>query len=362
MSEEQSLTEIIEAAVAENSLENTQSNTTEENSEHIDDSDTFVESLVNGADLDEVDEEMNEFLRELDTEDTEDSDSDTDEVDEDLVEDDNDGGSDDDNSIVVKVDGQFIEVSVDELKSGYQRQADYTRKAQALASEKEEFQETVQQFQETISSLEELDATWNENPVQVLAHFAANTDNPTQAVSMLIRELAVSNLLSQEFMDVFGITPQVRQTWSEQSEIETLRKTAYRAETENQTKAEKEEYQSAVDAAIAEYDAQIDSILDNEGYDLTVKQRNAFRQRLAGYARENEITNLKVAYKAMKLEDGDNKRKLAERATSRAKQKKAASVVTRSGSGARGSAAVEDNEQDLTSIIRQAMRDAGGDA
>jgi hypothetical protein len=37
----------------------------------------------------------------------------------------------------VKVDGEEMQVSVDELRNGYQRQADYTRKTQELAAERE---------------------------------------------------------------------------------------------------------------------------------------------------------------------------------------------------------------------------------
>ena len=38
----------------------------------------------------------------------------------------------------IKVDGKDYEVGIDELKSGYQRQADYTRKSQALAQQRKE--------------------------------------------------------------------------------------------------------------------------------------------------------------------------------------------------------------------------------
>ena len=37
----------------------------------------------------------------------------------------------------VKIDGEEMQVSVDELRNGYQRQADYTRKTQELAAERE---------------------------------------------------------------------------------------------------------------------------------------------------------------------------------------------------------------------------------
>ena len=41
----------------------------------------------------------------------------------------------------VKVDGEEQEVSLDELRDGYQRQSDYTRKTQELASERKRLQQ-----------------------------------------------------------------------------------------------------------------------------------------------------------------------------------------------------------------------------
>ena len=38
----------------------------------------------------------------------------------------------------IKVDGEELEVGIEELKNGYQRQADYTRKSQALAEQRKE--------------------------------------------------------------------------------------------------------------------------------------------------------------------------------------------------------------------------------
>ena len=40
-------------------------------------------------------------------------------------------------SYTVKIDGREERVSLNELQNGYQRQADYTRKTQELASERE---------------------------------------------------------------------------------------------------------------------------------------------------------------------------------------------------------------------------------
>jgi len=46
--------------------------------------------------------------------------------------------AEEDLTYTIKVDGKEIEVDIDELKNGYQRQADYTRKSQALAEQRKE--------------------------------------------------------------------------------------------------------------------------------------------------------------------------------------------------------------------------------
>lgn len=326
--ENQSLTEIIqESLAADPVVDNPEIDVTES----IEDTEALVDELINGVD---------------DSEDIEEDESDAEE-----------GEDSDLERYKVKVDGEVVEVTVDELKAGYQRQADYTRKAQALAAEKQEFETTVGQFGETLQTLQQLDTAWEENPVQVLAHFTANTANPTQAVALLIKELATAGMLERDFMEMFGITPDVRQGWSKESEVNNLKKRVSQTETEQSQKLNELAYEQEVQKALAQYETQIDEILESEGLDLTVKQRNAFRSRLAQYAHDNELTNLKAAYKALKYEDTQKKRALAQKSAERAKQKKNASVVGRSGSGVKGAAPVEDNT-DLNAVIRAAMQEA----
>lgn len=79
----------------------------------------------------------------------EDGEGEDDEGDEDEADEDAEDGEDDDSdeepdedaepTFKVKVNGEEIEVNQSELLAGYSRQADYTRKAQALASERKEF-------------------------------------------------------------------------------------------------------------------------------------------------------------------------------------------------------------------------------
>jgi hypothetical protein len=299
--------------------------------EEVDETESLVDELINGI---EDDEDLDE------AEDLEDSDED----DQDLE------------KYQVKVDGEVVDVTVEELKAGYQRQADYTRKAQALAAEKAEFESTVSEFSETLETLQHLDSTWEQDPSEVLAHFAANTENPTHAVALLIKKLATANLLDRDFMETFGITSDVRSEWAKESEVENLRKRANETDNEKSKRLQEAEYEAEVNRAIAAYDQQIDEILDAEGLELTVKQRNAFRARLAGYAHDNELTNLKAAYKALKYEDSQKKQAIAKKSVERAKQKKAASVVGRSSSG--GSAAAIEDNSDLSAVIRAAMEEA----
>ena len=77
----------------------------------------------------------------------------------DLVEDDQEQALDEPSTYTVKVDGKDVEVTLDELRSGYSRQADYTRKSQVLAEQRqkadEELAATQQERQRYISQLEQ---------------------------------------------------------------------------------------------------------------------------------------------------------------------------------------------------------------
>lgn len=254
----------------------------------------------------------------------------------------------------VKVDGETFEVTLDELKAGYQRQADYTREKQALKREVEEFQATQAEFSETIGAIQQLDEAWEENPIQVLAQFTANTQNPTQAVALLIKELAAANLLDRSFLEAFGVTPDIQQQWAQENEVERLRNTTSKTESAREAELRQAKMDLEVQKAIAEYDRQIDDIIISEGMNLTVAERKEFRQKLARYASENELTNLKAAFKALKYEESQSKKVLAKKTAERARQKKATSVSARSGTSE--GAPIQDTS-DLQSVIMAAMKD-----
>jgi len=259
-------------------------------------------------------------------------------------------------TFTVKVDGEAFEVTLDELKAGYQRQADYTREKQALKREIEQFESVKEELSETISGVQQLDEAWEENPVKVLAHFTANTQNPTHAVALLIKELAASNLLDQAFLEAFGVTPDVQRQWVQESEVEQLRGRAERNTSERDYELQTTKMELEVQKALAEYERQVDDIIASEGMDLTVKQRNEFRQKLAKYASDNELTNLKAAYKAYRYEETQKNKALAKKTAEKAKQKKAASVSARSGAPVDAGTPIQDTS-DLQSVIVAAMKE-----
>lgn len=319
----------------------TELNPTEDNQE--------VEEVDVEPGIDVGDEE--DFLEDLlkTDEDTETDEEDTEE--DDSEEEDTTNGE----TYVVKVDGKKFEVTLDELKAGYQRQADYTREKQALKAEAEEVESAKTEFSEQISALQELDTAWDDNPVTVLTHLATNTENPTQALAMMIRDMAALNVLDPAFLEMFGITPSIQSNWRQEQELESLRSQQTKVASSKEAELENAKMEIEVQKAIAEYDSQIDDIIENEGYNFNTKQRTAFRTQLAQYAADNDLTNLKTAYKAFKYEESEKKKKLAAKTVEKAKAKKATNVVTRSGSG-QGNP-VQDTS-DLSAVIRQAMKDS----
>lgn len=116
------------------------------------------------------------------------ADSDSEEDDSELDEDESDeeGTQElpDDLTVKVKVDGEEVEVTLAELRNGYSRTSDYTRKAQALAEERKAFQseaETIrmeraqyaellpmlqQQLMQQASAEPDWDILYNEDPIE----------------------------------------------------------------------------------------------------------------------------------------------------------------------------------------------------
>lgn len=95
----------------------------------------------------EIQDESSEEVSEEEDESIEDEEESEEELDE--YEDEEEPGLN--TTYAVKVDGEEVEVSLDELISGYSRQSDYTRKTQELASKRNEMEQLQQQWASEIS-------------------------------------------------------------------------------------------------------------------------------------------------------------------------------------------------------------------
>jgi hypothetical protein len=104
---------------------------------------------------DEATEEETEEVEETESEDVDDDESE--ESEEEEVEDEDESES---TVYTVKVNGQDVEVSEDELIKGYSRQQDYTQKTQQLAEYKRQMDAAAQQMQQEVAQTQQMRAQY----------------------------------------------------------------------------------------------------------------------------------------------------------------------------------------------------------
>jgi hypothetical protein len=309
-----------------------------------------------GSELDE--EDSDDEAEGVEPEDDVEAETDTDESDE---SDEEDEEPVDDNPVLeetftVKVDGEEVEVTVREALEGYQRREDYTRKTQELAEARKAFEGEIQEYAEVFENVTAFEEAWEENPTGVLARLTAGTDNPTHALVLTIKELAVAGELEKGFLDTFGIDDDLIKEWSRDVELNSLRGQVNKSKAASESERADVEHQRSVQEAIAAYEQAIDDIIDDEGLQLDATGREAFKREVAGYAAANNLTNLKAARKAMLFDESQKKQAVAVKTRERAKQKKQTSAVTRKGSTGAGSP-VGNDPSDLRSVIESTMRE-----
>lgn len=260
----------------------------------------------------------------------------------------------DTNDFIVKVDGEEYKVTLDELKSGYSRQAHYTKSMQSLKEERESFQKEISQYQETLEQLSSLDTAWESNPVSVLTNLLSSTENPSYFLGLVIKEAAANDLLTPEALQYFGIDRETKNVWAQETEMDRLKKQLAEREDVERLRQEQELdkiQESKVKDAIQVYDNQITDIIQTEGLDLpTVRDRQEFKVSILTYANENGILDLKKAYAAMMYENSRAKGKVAN------PKKQATKVVSRKSAGGSSVSQVS-NPKDLRSLIQDTMKD-----
>lgn len=155
----------------------------------------------------------------------------------------------------------------------------------------EQPQHAAAEVRAVLETLAHLDNAWSEDPAMVLAHFAANSEQPLATIGRTLALLVAGEVISIDELGVLGIDP------AEFVELVELLK--------NENPAQVMAYQAQVREAIRIYDQQIDEILAGTTTNFDEQQRQAFRSQLAAFASSNNLTDLKVAYRLMKAEGVD---------------------------------------------------------
>ena len=116
--------------------------------------------------LQEETEEAEEAVEEFEAADEDQSDGEVDDVEEEVDD------SETDNVYTIKLDGEEHEVTLEELRNGYQRQADYTRKSQSLAEQRKTYEANLEAVQTERGQYAEALELLSKGQESVLAQFA----------------------------------------------------------------------------------------------------------------------------------------------------------------------------------------------
>jgi len=212
------------------------------------------------------------------------------------------------NTYAVKVDGENQEVSLEELRDGYQRQSDYTRKTQELASERKR----LQQAEAIVSSLE-----------------ADPNGTLTALADAFGVQVGSSNTGGDDSYDTWGDTepdPTEQRIANLETQIAQQNRLQRRQQTEKQVEGLKDQY--------GDFDA----------------------QELYQHALTHKIGNLEAALTHMRYGDVAEKASKLEKEQERTDAKRDATVVEPTGSKQTG--AVKDSTVLKPNSIRQAFEDA----
>jgi hypothetical protein len=208
--------------------------------------------------------------------------------------------------IIVLPDG--TEVSV---KEATLRQRDYTRKTQALAEERKQLESEKADAAQAVEYVNNLSQRWEENQAEVVSGFVASTEDPTLVLSQVIVELAKAEKLDPKFLETFGITPEVQAKWSSevkgQTELAEVKARLSKFEQERAAIEETNAQKAQEEALVAEYDRQWQEIAKANNLAGDPNKEIEAKLELLNYALENEVPNLKAAWKALQFEKSQAK-------------------------------------------------------
>lgn len=180
-----------------------------------------------------------------------------------------------DKYVKVKVDGSELDVPIKEALSGYQRQADYTRKTQELATQRESLQ-----FAQTIAQALEQDPT---GTIELLGrHYGTGNPSVNQQPSV------------PEFAD-----PLEQQVWEMNQKIQSFEQIQAQAQLEKEINRLSTQYQDfnaseVINNALRMGTDNLEAVYKQMSYDRLLQEVNTYRQaNNIAVTKEQEIIDAK---------------------------------------------------------------------
>lgn len=167
-------------------------------------------------------------------------------------------------------------------------QSDYTKKTQALAEQRKQFDTEREQIVTAYNQMRDYYEDRVKNPTNWVAEIASQSEKPTAVLAGAIYDLAQQGLLDKEFVEAFGIESGVVASTAKESktdaELRALREKLERREIEEQ---ERERMQQTV----ARYQSEWAQIKQDYGLSFdTPDAETAAKRELLTFATERKLT------------------------------------------------------------------------
>jgi hypothetical protein len=278
----------------------------------------------------------------------------------------------------VTVDGEEVQVNLDELTKGYMRQAKFTRSQQQLADERREVESLREEVAEFVTAvtdnpIEFVTEVSTGAPDQVVADFAANQQDPTEFALKLIATLHSRNVLLPELSQLFidagvDLNRIAVLTETERRSTQKERQAQREAEEKAQREAERAQNQ-AQEAAVARFEREWEAL--KEDLDLGFEDQSAEEAAIAEiveYCVSRGITDLSMAWTKVNERKNRQAEKLAARKAAKTQRAAAQQPASGRSSAGRLPAPEEDNtifkkpndKDPLRSAIYAAIKDPTG--
>lgn len=196
--------------------------------------------------------------------------------------------------VIVLPDGSQVNVRESAL-----RQADYTRKTQQIAEERKKVEAKQVELDGVLESFE----TWYQeraaNPDRWISEIAKSLPDRslrTQTVARVLKDLAESGYLEDDFVSMFGLTSGPAVEFAKEPEEDRVS----RLEAQLQAQQQEKQIEARVRQQAAVLQSQWDEIKQSYGlaFSTSVEEMDAKRETLQ-FAKDNNVPSLRVAFDAM---------------------------------------------------------------